>query len=96
MAGVHKCFVMTPAVHAEPLFILDARLTSLGHVGGGPPYSARSRWLLVVGWWIGESIVGLGLVLILVTYGHLSLEPQYSFSGHVIPRLAASSVCAAT
>ncbi len=45
-------------------------------------------WLLVVGLWIEPSIVALGVVLITVTYGHLLQDALYSFTGHVIPRLA--------
>jgi hypothetical protein len=45
-------------------------------------------WLLVVGWRVRESLVALGLVLVIATYGHLLKEPLFSFSGHVIPRPA--------
>ncbi len=42
---------------------------------------------MVVGCRVREAFVGLGLVLILVTYGHLLAESLYDFTGHVIPRL---------
>ena len=45
-------------------------------------------WLLVVGFRVRESLIALGFVLVTVTYGHLLKEPLYSFTGHVIPRLA--------
>jgi cytochrome c oxidase subunit IV len=32
--------------------------------------------------------VGLGFVLVIVTFGHLLKEPLYPFHEHVIPRLA--------
>jgi thiosulfate dehydrogenase (quinone) large subunit len=93
MAGFYKCFVMTPAVHAERLFITPYAETwipiwLLWITGVAIPIvELIAGWLLVVGWRVRESLVALGLVLILVTYGHLLLEPLYSFSGHVFPRL---------
>lgn len=94
MAGYYKCFVMTPAGHAEKLFIgpyadtwIPIWLLWLTGVAI-PAVELITRWLLVVGWKVRESLVALGLVLIIVTYGHLLTEPLYSFSGHVIPRLA--------
>ena len=45
-------------------------------------------WLLVVGFRTREALVALGFVLVTVTYGHLLKEPLYSFTGHVVPRLA--------
>jgi len=94
MAGYYKCFVMTPAGHAERLFIqpyadtwIPTWLLWLTGVAI-PVVELIAGWLLVVGWRVRESLVALGLVLIIVTYGHLLKEPLYSFSGHVIPRLA--------
>lgn len=94
MAGFHKCFVMTPAVHAERLFVIPYDATWIPNwllwITGVaiPVVELIGGWLLVVGWRVRESLIALGLVLILVTYGHLLLEPLYSFSGHVVPRLA--------
>lgn len=94
MAGFYKCFIMTPAVHAQRLFLIPYDATWIPNwllwVTGVsiPVVELTAGWLLVVGWRVRESVVALGLVLILVTYGHLLLEPLYSFSGHVIPRLA--------
>ena len=94
MAGFYKCFVLTPVGHAERLFITPYADTWIPiwllWVTGVtiPVVELVAGWLLVVGWRIRESLVALGLVLILGTYGHLLLEPLYSFSGHVIPRLA--------
>lgn len=94
MAGYYKCFVMTQAIHAERLFIQPYAdtwipLWLLWLTGVTiPAVELIAGWLLVVGWKVRESLVALGLVLIIVTYGHLLTEPLYSFSGHVIPRLA--------
>ena len=35
-----------------------------------------------------RGLVGLGVVLLIVTFGHLLKEPLYEFHTHVIPRLA--------
>lgn len=94
MAGYYKCFVMTPAVHAERLFVgpyADTWIPTwlLWPTGVAmPAVELIAGCLLVVGWKVRESLVALGVVLIIVTYGHLLKEPLYSFSGHVIPRLA--------
>jgi thiosulfate dehydrogenase (quinone) large subunit len=94
MAGFYKCFVMTLVVHAQRLFIVPYAETwipmwLLWSTGVAiPVVELIAGWLLIVGWRVRESLIALGLVLILVTYGHLLLEPLFSFSGHVIPRLA--------
>jgi hypothetical protein len=53
-----------------------------------PVVELVAGWLLVIGWRVRDAMVALGLVLILVTYGHLLAEFLFNFSGHVIPRLA--------
>jgi len=42
--------------------------------------------LMLAGWRRRIAALGLGGVLILVTFGHLLAEPLYVFSAHVIPR----------
>jgi thiosulfate dehydrogenase (quinone) large subunit len=94
MAGYYKCFIMTPAGHAQRLFIEPYAATwipawLLWATGVTIPIvELIAGWILVVGWRVRESLVALGLVLVIVTYGHLLKEPLFSFSGHVIPRLA--------
>ena len=44
--------------------------------------------LLVVGWRVRWACVALGMVLVVVTFGHLLKEPLYPFHEHVFPRLA--------
>jgi thiosulfate dehydrogenase (quinone) large subunit len=94
MAGYYKCFAMTPVGHARHYFIEPYATTwiptwLLWTTGVTIPIvELIAGWLLVVGWRVRESLVALGLVLIIVTYGHLLKEPLFSFSGHVIPRLA--------
>ena len=94
MAGYYKCFIMTPAGHAQRLFLEPYATTWIPTWllwGSGvtiPVIELVAGWLLVLGWRVRESLVALGIVLVIVTYGHLLKEPLFSFSGHVIPRLA--------
>jgi thiosulfate dehydrogenase (quinone) large subunit len=93
MAGYWKCFVLTPVGHFHrffepfsgtwiPLWLLWAAGVTI------PALELVFGWLLVVGLWIEPSLIALGAVLITVTYGHLLQDALYSFTGHVIPRLA--------
>lgn len=94
MAGVYKCFEMTPAGHARHFFIEPYADTFLPAwslwltgtvipvielVGGG---------LVLVGFKTRAALLSLGGVLVIVTFGHLLKEPLYEFHTHVIPRLA--------
>jgi thiosulfate dehydrogenase (quinone) large subunit len=93
MAGYWKCFVLTPSGHVQRFFLPYADtwipvwlLWAVGSVI--PVVELVAGWLLVVGYRVRESLVALGFVLVTVTYGHLLKDPLYSFSDHVIPRLA--------
>ncbi len=93
MAGYWKCFVLTPPGHVARFFLPYADtwiplwlLWAIGLVI--PVVELVAGWLLVVGFRLRESLIALGIVLVTVTYGHLLKEPLYSFTDHVIPRLA--------
>lgn len=93
MAGVYKVFVMTPVGHAERFFLpyRDTFLPvwSLWLTGVTIPFiELLGGALLLLGWQIRAALVGLGAVLVIVTFGHLLKEPLYPFHEHVIPRLA--------
>ena len=93
MAGYWKCFVLTPAGHVERFFLPFADtwipLWLLWTVGTVIPIvELVAGWLVVVGFRTREALIALGFVLITVTYGHLLKDALYSFTGHVIPRLA--------
>jgi uncharacterized membrane protein YphA (DoxX/SURF4 family) len=94
MAGWHKVFVMTPAGHAAQYFTgpyADSWIPYWLLYAAGvtvPFIELAGGWLLVVGWRIRDALIGLGLVLMLVTYGHLLANFLYDFTSHVIPRLA--------
>jgi thiosulfate dehydrogenase (quinone) large subunit len=94
MAGVYKCFVMTPVGHARHYFVgpyADTFLPtwSLWATGTAVPViELLAGALVMVGYQTRAALVSLGGVLVLVTFGHLLKEPLYAFHTHVIPRLA--------
>jgi uncharacterized membrane protein YphA (DoxX/SURF4 family) len=93
MAGVYKVFVLGPIGHAQKYFLpySDTFLPvwSLWATGVTVPIvELVAGALLIIGLRIRAALVALGFVLVLVTFGHLLREPLYSFTGHVIPRLA--------
>ena len=93
MAGVFKVFSMTPVGHARRFFLpyQDTFLPtwSLWAVGIAIPLvELVGGALLLAGWRVYHALLGLGVVLVVVTFGHLLKEPLYPFHEHVIPRLA--------
>ena len=93
MAGVFKVFSLTPVGHVRRWFLpyQDTFLPtwSLWAVGLSIPLiELLGGVLLLVGWRVYNALIGLGVVLVLVTFGHLLKEPLYPFHEHVIPRLA--------
>ncbi len=93
MAGVFKVFDMTPVGHVRKWFLpyQDTFLPSwsLWAVGLAIPLvELVGGALLLLGWRVFHALLALGLVLVIVTFGHLLKEPLYPFHEHVIPRLA--------
>ena len=93
MAGVYKCFGMTPLGHARHFFVdpyADTFLPtwSLWATGTAVPLvELIAGALVLVGFKTRPAMLSLGGVLVLVTFGHLLKEPLYEFHTHVIPRL---------
>jgi uncharacterized membrane protein YphA (DoxX/SURF4 family) len=98
VAGVYKCFVMTPLGHARYYFVGPYANTflprwSLWLTGTTiPVVELMAGALVLVGYKTRPAALSLGGVLVLVTFGHLLKEPLYEFHTHVIPRLALLSV----
>src|SRR5262247_1048818 len=93
MAGTMKIFQMGPFEHARRYFLpfSDTFLPvwSLWAVGVVIPFvEFLAGGLVILGLRTREALVSLGLVLAVVTFGHLLKEPLYEFHTHVIPRLA--------
>ena len=98
MAGLYKCFIMTPLGHAQHYFVgpyADTFLPrwSLWATGTAVPVvELVAGALVLVGLKTRPALVALGGVLVLVTFGHLLKDPLYAFHTHVIPRLALLTV----
>jgi uncharacterized membrane protein YphA (DoxX/SURF4 family) len=93
MAGVMKVFQLGPLEHARKYFLPfnDTFLPtwSLWAVGVTIPFiELIAGALVIVGLRTRDALIALGCVLVVVTFGHLLHDALYSFSGHVIPRLA--------
>jgi putative oxidoreductase len=94
MAGVWKVFQLGPVQHARRLFVEPYAQTflprwSLWATGVTVPVvELVAGALLLIGWRTRAALFALGGVLVLVTFGHLVLEPLYEFHTHVIPRTA--------
>jgi len=93
MAGIHKCFQMGALKHAEQLFVTPYAHTflprwSLWATGAVIPWiELGAGGLVLIGWRRRGALIALGMVLVVVTFGHLLTEPFYEFHSHVIPRL---------
>ena len=93
MAGFWKVFQLGPLQHARKYFLPFAAtflpVWSLWAVGVAIPFvELIAGALVILGLRLREALIALGLVLAIVTFGHLLKEPLYEFHTHVIPRLA--------
>jgi len=94
MAGWWKVFTLGPLGHARRLFVEPYAETilpawSLWATGSVVPVVELVAGALVLtGLKTRPALLALGGVLVLVTFGHLVLEPLYQFHTHVIPRTA--------
>ena len=94
MAGVWKVFTLGPLEHARGMFVEPYAETflptwSLWVTGTAVPLvELGAGALLLVGLWARSALLALGAVLVLVTFGHLLVEPLYQFHTHVFPRTA--------
>src|SRR5205823_6239939 len=84
MAGVWKVFELTPA-YADT-FLPTWSLWAVGIAV--PIVELVAGSLVILGLRVRTALIALGLVLLVVTFGHLLKEPLYEFHTHVIPRLA--------
>lgn len=92
MAGAWKVFELGPAGHVGRYFLpfQDTFLPtwSLWLVGTVIPFiELIGGSLVLLGWRTRLALIGLGMVLVIVTFGHLLHEPLYAFHEHVVPRL---------
>src|ERR1051325_2326058 len=93
IAGVMKVYQLGPLNHARKYFLPFADtflpVWSLWGMGVVIPFvELIAGAMIILGLRVRESLVALGFVLAIVTFGHLLHEPLYEFHTHVIPRLA--------
>jgi thiosulfate dehydrogenase (quinone) large subunit len=93
MAGAWKVFGLGPLNHARRYFLPFADtflpVWSLWLVGVVIPFiELIAGALVILGLRVRDALIALGVVLVVVTFGHLLKEPLYEFHTHVIPRLA--------
>ena len=92
-AGFWKVFALGAVEHARELFVAPYETSflpewSLWVAGTTIPFvELVCGALMVLGWQRFPAAIGLGAVLVLVTFGHLVAEPLYAFNTHVIPRV---------
>ena len=94
MAGWGKVFKLGAVAHAHRYFLDPFASTwiptwLLWAFGVTIPFvELLAGWLIVTGLLVRPSLVALGFILAIVTYGHLLKDSLYEFHTHVIPRLA--------
>ena len=92
MAGWWKCFELTPMQHARGMFVEGFAeswipvplLWALGLAI--PVVELVAGALLIAGWRTREALITVGVILVIVTYGHALQEPLYSIQAHILPR----------
>ncbi|MCY4628035.1 MAG: DoxX family membrane protein [Acidobacteria bacterium] len=92
MAGWWKVFRLGALQHAQSGFVEPYAETwlpawALWATGTAVPFvELIAGGLMLVGWLRWQAALGLGGVLVLVTFGHLLAEPLFAFDAHVVPR----------
>lgn len=94
MAGFWKVFALGVTEHARRFFVEGFAeswipfwlLWALGVAI--PVVELLAGLFLLVGFRRQEALLALGAILVMVTYGHLLLEPLFSLRDHIFPRLA--------
>lgn len=94
MAGWWKVFELTAAAHARRFFVegfADSWIPEwlLWALGLSIPFvELLAGILLLLGLRLRETLVALGVLLLVTTYGHALQEPLFDIDGHTFTRLA--------
>jgi uncharacterized membrane protein YphA (DoxX/SURF4 family) len=102
MAGWWKVCELGATEHARRLFVEGFAgswipVWLLWALGVAIPYvELAAGALLCLGWRVREAGIAVGVVLILVTYGHLLQEALFDTTGHIFPRLVLLAFVLAT
>ncbi len=92
MAGWWKVFSLGPIEHARSMFVVPYADTflpawALWSTGVEIPFiELLAGAMLLLGWQRRLAVIALGAVLIVVTFGHLLIEPFYALNTDVLPR----------
>ena len=92
-AGFWKVFHLGAVEHARDLFVVPYAASFLPEwalwiTGTTIPFvELLCGALMIAGWKRFPAALGLGAVLVVVTFGHLVADPLYAFNTHVIPRV---------
>jgi putative oxidoreductase len=93
MAGYDKVFRLTPIGHATQYFTgpyADSWIPYWLLLAAGwsiPFVELVGGWSLVIGWCRRPAAVALGVVLVLMTYGHGLRESLFDVTTHILPRV---------
>ena len=93
MAGYWKVFELGPTAHAQKLFVEGFAETwiptfLLWATGMAIPFvELVAGFMLCLGLRVREAAIALGVVLVMVSYGHLLQDPLYDTTHHIFPRL---------
>jgi len=94
VAGYWKVFEFSATQHAQKFFVDGFAETwipewLLWTLGLSIPYlELAAGILLLIGFRIRETLLGLGCLLIVTTYGHALQQPLFDIDGHTFTRLA--------
>ena len=94
IAGVHKVFNWGPLEHARRLFVVPYADTflpewALWATGTAVPIlELVTGALVLIGFWTRPSLYVLGAILVLVSFGHLLVQPSTSINPYILPRSA--------
>jgi thiosulfate dehydrogenase [quinone] large subunit len=92
IAGVYKVLMWGPLEHARELFVEPYSNTflpvwSLWATGAAVPVlELVTGALVLVGLWTRPSLFVLGAILVLVSFGHLLVQPSTSINPYILPR----------
>jgi len=92
MAGIWKVFTLGHAEHVKRYFLPASDtflpLWSLWAVGGSIPFiELVTGGMIIAGLKTRMALIALGFVFAIVAFGHLLLQPLFSFNTHLFPRL---------
>jgi thiosulfate dehydrogenase [quinone] large subunit len=94
VAGLHKVFNWGPLEHARRLFVVPYADTflpawSLWATGTAVPLlELVTGGLVLIGLWTRPALFVLGAILVLVSFGHLLVQPSTSINPYILPRSA--------